>query len=373
MRSSRRWGPLAVVLVVGGGAWLLADVTEQPSFVNELSNADGSAREATIAQLASEPSRLDDLLQVLDSDASALVKAGLAEAIGRMSLSTSQLTGVVSLASSNDVVTRAAAVRILARHASGALGTLSSRAQDPEELASIRVVAVRGLGQAGGTATGDLRQVAGDENAPRAVRDAAVRALAVVSSDGLSDVYDLARESKASRAERENAIDALGEAKALSELTALASNSQAWVRSRALSAMVRTGDKNQGSTYAAALTDADATVRWTALQGLGLLGGAAQNRSAVLLLLGDTDPRVQGLAAKIAGRVSSDISSQVVPTLKTLLGSTTFSVRREAALALLQLHDKSGLTTMSADAANANPSIAATATQAKNQISNATW
>ena len=373
MRSSRRWGPLAVVLVVGGGALLLADVTTEPAFVNDLSSSDGTAREATIKQLASEPSRLADMLDVLESDAAPIVKAGLAEAIGRMSLSTNSLSGIVTLASSSDVVTRVAAVRILARHASGARTTLAARAQDGAELASIRVVAVRGLGAAGGTALPDLRQVAGDEKAPRAVRDAAVRALAVVSSDGLLDVYDLARESKASRSERENAIDALGEAQAFIELTALASHTQAWVRSRALTAMVRTGDKTHASTYASALQDADATVRWTALQGLGLLGGAAQNRSAVLLLLNDTDPRVQGLAARITGAISSDISSQVTPGLKALLGSTTFSVRREAALALLQLHDKSGLQTMQADAASTNPSIAATATQAVSQISNATW
>ncbi len=313
MRSSRRWGPLAVVLVVGGGALLLADVTTEPAFVNDLSSSDGTAREATIKQLASEPSRLADMLDVLESDAAPIVKAGLAEAIGRMSLSTNSLSGIVTLASSSDVVTRAAAVRILARHASGARTTLAARAQDGAELASIRVVAVRGLGAAGGTALPDLRQVAGDEKAPRAVRDAAVRALAVVSSDGLLDVYDLARESKASRSERENAIDALGEAQGLQRAHG-------------------TGEPHPGLGPEPS-ADGDGPDRRQDprlhLRGArsgrrrdgpldGAPGPGAPRRCGPEPKCGapapdDTDPRVQGLAAKITGAISSDISSQVTP------------------------------------------------------------
>ena len=63
----------------------------------------------------------------------------------------------------------------------------------------------------------------------------------------------------------------------------------------------------------------------------------------------------------------------MIPKLKLLLASTNFRVRYTAAMALLQLQDKSGQATMFTDSASANASQAAQALQAYNAIRLASW
>jgi HEAT repeat protein len=175
--------------------------------------------------------------------------------------------------------------------------------------------------------------------------------------------------------DRQAAVHALGSADVSLPATAhdLLQSKDARIRAQMVRALIDRGEVAELAGIAKATGDSDATTRLVALQGVAHYQGLVTHRAAVLLRLSDPDPRVQALAAKAVGGSCADVKTTVVPKLKILLASTNFRVRHNAAMALLQLQDKSGQATMQADALSTNVSQARQAKAAYDAITKASW
>lgn len=365
------------VLLLGGlvAAALAGDLDATPDWLDALSTSHGVQREAAIQALALRPDLLSDLLTELESDHPPITQGAIGEVLARMKLSPSDVASMTSLLDSSQPTVRAAGLRILGAHAASARLALAKVAADTDEATALRAMAAAGLGGSGAAALADLRGLLQSDETPDAVRLAAVRALPQVSDDGMGDAAALASDPDARRTEREAAVQALGAAgeAGRAPLQTLALRKETWIRAASLSALAAENATANVQAFVGGLTDTAPAVRLVALQGLATAGALTANRTAIASLLTDADVRVQQRAALFVGATFGDSPSTVVPTLKGLLLSTSFAVRREAALALLALKDKSGLATMQADRASTNPSQAASAQAAYTQILNASW
>ena len=372
-----KWIVPAALLVVVVAVAMAGDMDGLPDWLGPLNTPDGVTRDAAINTLAQQPSRLDDCLDWIEADIAPALRASIAEAVSRMTLAPSDVESVPALLDSTRPEVRGAGLRILIAHAgtSPARASLAQVAADPRELTTLRTMAAGGLAGAGGSALANLRALLAADDTPPAVRLVAVRALVRVSPDGISDAAGIAGDTTADRLEREVAIQALGTQgeSGVTALQTLTGASEGWARTAVVAALTATGSPSAVPTFATKLGDPAALVRWNALQGLVTQKAIAANRTAIAKLMGDTDARVQVLAIQCVGATYQDKPKAVTTTLKGLLASPSFPVRRAAALALLALHSKAGLATMQADALSANPSQAALATAAVNQILAASW
>ena len=374
MRHASWVGALVLLGVVVAVA-VAGDLDDTPEWMRPLTTSHGVEREAAIHALAQRPDRLTDCLTALDGEYAMVHKAAVAEAVARMNLSPQDVTQAATLLKDSRMPVRSAGLRILGAHASSARQTLAAVASDADEAVALRAMASRALGGAGSAALADLRALLRAEQTPDAVRLAVVQALAQVSETGMGDAATLAQDSKARRVEREVALQAIGAqgASAVPTLQGLAQAQEAWVRASALAALQTASTSEGTAAFASALTDTSAPVRLAGLRGLVSRNAHGAKRTAVMKLLVDPDVRVKMLATRCVGATCLDIKSTVIPTLKTLLASPTFAVRREAALALLALQDKGGQATMLADSASTNPAQATQAALAHTQIKNASW
>lgn len=377
MRHAR--SRLTWVLIVAAACWgvvLFARADDTPSWLEDITVSDGEKRQAAIESLAATGTKLtDDLIAELAVDHPPLAISAMAEVLSGMKLSSGEVAKVVSLLSSRSPATRYAVVRVLGEHASTAAKSLAAVAEDAEEPVALRAAACAALAGGGSVGEGALKALARDEDAPGALRQAAIRAWAEASSTGAEAAVKIAGDLDEPWLVRLAAIDALGGADVTLPSTAkdLLSSKEARVRAQMVRALIDRDDADALATIAKATGDTDATTRLVALQGVDYYQGLVTHRSALLLRLSDTDPRVRALAAEAVGRTCSDAKTTVVPKLKPLLASTNFHVRHAAAMALLGLQDKSGQATMKADAVSTNRSQAARATAAYDAIRLARW
>jgi HEAT repeat protein len=325
---------------------------------------DFKVREAATQRLVQDcGGRVEDLIAELAEDHTTLEQAGIAEAIRRVGFGADDIVSISLLLESRDPAVRRAAVLLLAVQPMEAYRDLCRVAEDPREVASVRIAAVAALGAAGPQVRSTLLRLSSAGSKPEAVRHESLRSLSRTPAIGNEDVAQVAADATRSWADRRVAIRALGDPQCPGAqlLLSLLKSSEARVRSRAAESLADRGDPTLGAVLAPLLVDGWPEVRLAALEGLGRLGLVMQNLSGVIGRLADADARVVIAACRWIGAQGKPALSSSKTALVVLLGAKAFPSRYWSAFTLYSLGDKSGLATMQADAMSANPAQAATA------------
>lgn len=332
-----------------------------------LASDDAEVREARIAELAAEgESSAPGLVLALEVEPSALVKAGVAEALARMDLSEEEEIALGSLLRAADPVTRIEGARLVGRKNPGALEKdLVAVLTDAREVVAVRAAAAVALGRAGAGARDALAKAADDPQAPMPVRRAAVRGLALTGEEGAKDAHGLAISAQTPAPLVEAALEALAdpETPGQAQVLDLAESSAATTRAWAAGALLVRGARGEEveASLVVLLSDEDAAVRVAAVGALAGLEALADHGAEVLGLLEDKDPGVLVVAAQALGALGEKAPQGAADAIAALLSSEESGVRLSAALALLALGDLRGEAAMAADALSEDESVAGAA------------
>lgn len=355
----RYTGWTVVVAVAGavGVGWAIvrggeSDEATHADSLSDLGSADSKTREAAIESLAKASGTTFSALQTaLEDEPSALVKAGIAEAIVRRGPKAEDVASLATSLLSSDPTTRVEAARLIGRtHPDAAREALEMVATNRSELAEVRSVAAVALGGAGSDAEKALAALAAAEDAPTPVRRAALRGLALTGADGVKAVAAVADDAKASRDLRDAAVAALGSPDAKSEdalIDLLASKAEG-TRALALRAIDARGAGTDAirSALVDRFADASPALRGAAAGVLVTLGGADAAKTDLLGLLDDPDESVRLSAIDALGRGFASGDTKVADALAKQIADQSFAIRYHAALALGELKDARGLDAM---------------------------
>ena len=352
-----QWIGLITALAAVGVGWTIvrggeSDESTHAKSLSELGSADSKTREDAIDALSKASGTTFGSLQTaLEDEPSALVKAGIAEAIVRKGPKDTDVEALATSLLSSDPATRVEVLRLIGRtHPGAAREALEMVATHRSELAEVRAVAAMSLGRAGSAAEKALSALAADAAEPTPVRCAALRGLALTGSDGVKTVAVVAEDSKSGRDVRDAAVAALGSPDAKSEaalIDLLSSKSEA-TRSAALRAIDARGSGTEAIRNALTdrLADSSAALRGASAAVLVTLGGASASKSELLGLLDDQDEAVRVAAIDALGRGFASGDAKVADALAKWMDDKSFAIRYQAALALGEMKDSRGLDAM---------------------------
>jgi HEAT repeat protein len=343
----------ALSVVVGGAVYSIArgESTESSTFT-DLGSSSASTRDSAIKSLADSTAvSLGTLQTGLESESSALVKAGIAEVIVKREPTASQVSTLSSSLSAADISTRLEVARLLGRtRPSTARLALTSCVESRTEHPDVRAAAAVSLGRAGSDAYSALLALSAATDLPVVVRGAVLRGLALTGTSGIKAVGAIATDDDAPQDRRNAAIAALGQSDAESEgvLVDLAESSSVAIRARAIEALVARSAKTSGAADALKdrLADTAAAIRRAAVEALVSLEGASSKKTEMLDLLEDSEESVVLATIQALGRAFEGGDKTVANELAGLVDHDHFVVRYHAALALGRLKDTRGLSAM---------------------------
>jgi HEAT repeat protein len=355
----RYTGWTVVVAMAGavGVGWAIArggesDEATHADSLSDLGSADSKTREAAIDSLAKASGTTFAALQTaLEDEPSALVKAGIADAIVRKGPKAEDVASLATSLLSSDPTTRVEAARAIGRtHPDAAREALEMVATNRSELAEVRSVAAVALGAAGSDAEKALAELAAAQDVPVSLRCAALRGLALSGADGVKAVVAVADDAKADRSVRDAAVAALGSPDAKSEdalIDLLASKAEG-TRALALRAIDARGSGTDAirSALVDQFSDASPALRGAAAGVLVTLGGASGSKTELLGLLDDADESVRLSAIDALGRGFASGDTKVADALAKQIDDKSFAIRYHAALALGEMKDARGLDAM---------------------------